>query len=412
MTETDIRFMADDTTDQERTFDLLQHVSRLLPAIYLAALFAGATTAAQIWPGKLDDSFDPASGPNGIIYTLALQPDQKILVAGTFTRFAGEPRAQLARLNVDGTLDATFDPRPGVVAALQNQESYSAPITVLRLQPDGKILLGGIITNYAGVAVPRLLRVDPDGTLDPTFNFDGATTYGKVGDILPLEDGRFVLGTTWTDDGKSLLLLGPTGHMESHLGDGLIRQVQFITPESPGVMLLAGDFGPREMSGDSRNLLRINLDGSWDTNFLTRAPVNLGPSGVVVQPDGKILISSGWRPANLIRLLSDGSIDPDFTPKIEAGVPYRSPQVNAIALDQAQRVLVGGSYGTIDGQPRSCVALLLPNGRLDPSFSPGGGCTGGLDWYGPAVYGILVQEDGRILIAGVFAAVDGIPVSA
>src|SRR5690606_36717529 len=66
------------------------------------------------------------------------QPDGKVLVGGFFTQLGGKPRNRLARLNPDGSLDATFDPGA-------NHAVYS-----LALQPDGKVLVGGVFTQLGG----------------------------------------------------------------------------------------------------------------------------------------------------------------------------------------------------------------------------------------------------------------------
>src|SRR5207253_2492897 len=112
------------------------------------------------------DGFNP--GANDLIQGWALQPDGKILAVGDFTTMGSggtgtNARNRIARLNVDGSLDSSFNP------------GANAPITTVALQPDGKILVGGGFTTLGGggtgtTARNRIGRLNADGSLDATFN--------------------------------------------------------------------------------------------------------------------------------------------------------------------------------------------------------------------------------------------------
>src|SRR5690606_1484583 len=106
-----------------------------LPALCLLGMLA-LLMAAPVRAQSVLDGFDP--GANGPIDTVALQPDGKVLVGGRFTQLGGQPRNRLARLNPDGSLDATFDPGA-------NSFVYS-----VALQPHGKVLVGGYFTQLGG----------------------------------------------------------------------------------------------------------------------------------------------------------------------------------------------------------------------------------------------------------------------
>src|ERR1700741_3192713 len=89
---------------------------------------------AEVIPGSLDTSFDPGTGADATIHALALQPDGSTLIGGAFTRFNGVPRNHLARLNSDGSLDPTFDPRPGIVDSF----GASSLVSALLIKNNGK----------------------------------------------------------------------------------------------------------------------------------------------------------------------------------------------------------------------------------------------------------------------------------
>jgi uncharacterized delta-60 repeat protein len=103
--------------------------------------------------GTLDQSFNTGAGPNFNVNAVAWQPDGKAIIAGNFTSFNGTPTtAALVRLNVDGSLDSSFQAHqvmPG-----------NSPIQLLLMQPDGKILVGGYMTmsgpNFTRRNIARL----------------------------------------------------------------------------------------------------------------------------------------------------------------------------------------------------------------------------------------------------------------
>src|SRR5437879_3383970 len=130
----------------------------------------GTTTRKHIGrltpDGSVDTIFNP--GANDIVDALAIQADGKIVVGGFFTTLGGggsgtSVRNHIGRVNPDGTLDTSFDP------------GANAEIICLALQADGKILVGGSFTTLGGggtgrTARNRIARLNPDGTLDTTFD--------------------------------------------------------------------------------------------------------------------------------------------------------------------------------------------------------------------------------------------------
>jgi uncharacterized delta-60 repeat protein len=132
--------------------------------------------------GTFDDTFNPPGGANGRINDVALQPDGKIIVGGQFTTFNNNGNYKyLARLNADGTLDATFNP-------VLNDEVIS-----LKLQPDGKVLFSGSFTTVNGITRNSLARVNRNGTLDNSFNL-GAGADGLIRSIDVQADGKIIIG--------------------------------------------------------------------------------------------------------------------------------------------------------------------------------------------------------------------------
>lgn len=148
--------------------------------------------------GTLDPSFDPGDGANGTIYAVALQPDGKVLVGGSFSTFAGVARSRIARLNSDGTFDTNF-----VKMANSSVNSVAA-------QHADKILAGGTFaqisdrgsawysTNYHA-----FMRLDSEGNVDASFRMGNGTEaiesppFNWVKTLLIIGD-RAVIGGDFT----------------------------------------------------------------------------------------------------------------------------------------------------------------------------------------------------------------------
>jgi uncharacterized delta-60 repeat protein len=147
--------------------------------------------------GSLDNTFDPGSGTDQSILTLAMQPDGKILIGGNFASYNNITRSRIARLNANGSLDATFDPGFGA-----NQK-----ILTLSIQPDGKIIIGGEFTSYNGTARNRIARLNSDGSLDASFD-PGSGADLSVRTISIQTDGNIIIGgdfTSYNDLGRNRL---------------------------------------------------------------------------------------------------------------------------------------------------------------------------------------------------------------
>ncbi len=140
-----------------------------------------STTAQTV--SHLDSTFGLGSF-NSVVQVMALQSDGKVIVGGSFTYYRTTPVHRLARLNTDGTLDKTFQ------AADDNYDKYST-ITALAIQPDGKILVARKIGS--GKSDKFLIRMNQDGSIDPTFNM-GIGSYIDVKFIQLQADEKIIIG--------------------------------------------------------------------------------------------------------------------------------------------------------------------------------------------------------------------------
>jgi len=161
----------------------------------------------------IDTSFNYGTGTNGAVNKIRIQQDDKIIVVGAFTTYSGSTANRIVRLNTDGTIDPTYNTGVG----------FNATVGFTQLQSDGKLIAIGSFTSYSGSAINRIVRLNTDGTIDTSFN---------VGTGLSNIPTQFIIQT----DGKIVVLCTATTAMT--------------------------------YSGSSFNdIIRINSNGTVDTTF-------------------------------------------------------------------------------------------------------------------------------------------------
>lgn len=175
------RFQANYVSD----FALLPDGRILLAGAFNDVDGAPRVGLARLLPGgQLDRSWVPAGLPAGSeVSVLQVQPDGRILFGGTFQTVGGQARPGVARLNADGSLDTTFAP------ALPPQ-SPGPVVNALALDPGGKVWIGGRF--YVDAAIQNLVRLNADGTVDAGVATAGLTT-GPVNLLRLTDDGRLWL---------------------------------------------------------------------------------------------------------------------------------------------------------------------------------------------------------------------------
>jgi hypothetical protein len=152
--------------------------------------------------GTLDEDFDPGTGTDEGVGSVAVDPDGRVLIVGDFGAVDGVARNRIARLNADGSLDEDFDPGTGA----------DRPIRSVVVQPDGKVLVGGEFRVFNGLArwsVARLLgtaAVEPLTLIAPEMLPDGQFRW-----TLSAAVGRTYIVQASSDlaDWSDLATLGP-----------------------------------------------------------------------------------------------------------------------------------------------------------------------------------------------------------
>lgn len=348
--------------------------------------------------GSLDLTFVPRlTGPSRV-EALAQQSDGRIIAGGVITNVGGVPCANLVRFSAAGVLDPAFAPR------LQG----SGEVLALAVQPDDKVLVGGVFTNVNGVERRALARLEANGALDLSFN-PSTNLFFVVSSILVQSDGRMLVAGNAPTSGvcrQHLARFHPDGQIDASF---LVvttdcRNVFLRLALQPdGQVLLGGSFST--VNGVARSgVARLNPDGSLDLGFAPPTNV-ISVLALAVQPDGRILVGGtsvgplGGNHALCIRLNADGSRDTSFQPKVGA------QRVEAITLQSDGRILLGGDFSVVNQRTRGGLARLNADGTLDETFDTGTGVIGDDD---ESIRALLVQEDGRIVAGGDFTRYNGV----
>lgn len=366
-----------------------------LPFVFL---FVPLAVSAQ--PGTLDPTF----GSNGKAVAMvtgnyssgeaiAEQADGRIVVCG-----ATPGSALLARFLPDGTLDAGFGNNGLVLTDVDAGNDFAGSVAV---QPDGRIVAGGVRFNASAVGQAIVMRHLSNGTLDNSFGTGGIRTITFTGPgssfikgLVLQPDGRIVAcgerytGSAW----KSFVVrLGTDGTTDS--GFGIVElevnaagddNATDIALQDDGRIVVCGS--TMGQAGGGMFVVRLNSDGTFDSSFGTsgRKVLDIGGggsdkgNGVRVQPDGRILVcgvidgSSGYR-LGAARLMTDGTLDPSFATggaaQFDLGVDGQATP--SLALQPDGRILISTANNTASA-PRVKVVRLLGDGMTDPAFGTSG----------------------------------------
>lgn len=318
-------------------------------------------------PPPVDFPVDPTFGGTGFVTTaisagfdtvtaLRGQPDGRILVAGNSHSGRG---FFVSRFTSAGALDATFgDGGSVLVSALSTDDYYGGGIA---LQADGKVLVG---VGWGGTDHPYVVRLEPNGAMDPSFGVSGRVT---------LSQGIQALGIVVAADGSSyvagalrLAHLSAAGVVDTSFGSNgyatLSSLVNGLVIEPSGKLLTVTPSGA---------ITRYTAVGVLDTTFGTNGVVVSGAAAsygpgvgglqiegtIAVQPDGKML---AFRSDGVARYSNAGTLDSTFgTNGIAAPPPSATPGRGALAADG--RIFVATQQGA--------VLRFTSTGNLDQAFS-------------------------------------------
>ncbi|WP_170110738.1 hypothetical protein [Flavilitoribacter nigricans] len=406
---------------------------------FFLIFFCSLTFSSLLHAQELDPDFRPEfSRVAGVVNEVLLQGDNKILLSGSFDYIGNRPaNRRLSRLLPDGQEDPSFTLDPKIALS----SAFRAKI----VQPDDKILIGGSFHDPDREFIGNLLRLLPDGSLDTTFNFSGDRTW-EVQDIDILPDQKILLLTTIQVPGQDDLradrvnVLNPDGSLFSDFpeiqdewesfGD---RTMYGISAYADSSFVLYGQM--LELGEQTANLFRLDVQGAVDMDFHPPESMRTGarisavektPAGLigVVQLNSTVSMLTGS--GELLRSvkLNEGpqgltaagdsmflfytkdlyQINPDTAFSYSIGASsWRAVWDLAIRPDGA--LLVAGNFINFDEVFASGLFRTEPieNGKdlqIDLGFNAAINRPG-------IIYDVQLLNDGKLLVGGFFQVVNG-----
>lgn len=409
--------------EQHRTF--LNTASTLFA---LSALFTGAVLHAA--PGDLDLSF-AGTGKARLVFptaddgnAIAAQVDGKIIVAGS-SKNSTDFDFSVARYNPDGSLDSSFGFDGKVKTAIGSFDDGAAAVKV---QSDGKIVVAGY--SRGGGSRIAVVRYNPGGSLDPTFDGDGiVTTSVEVEDeatALAIQaDGKIVVvgdadnfGPGASDNLSAVVRYNADGSLDASFGggDGIVVSgvdlFRAVTIQADGKIVVAGVSG--NGFGAILVVARYHTDGSPDTSFnggslstSLGGRYSSGATGVAIQqgndlsgtPDKIVVAGSSDREVAVVRLNLNGSFDTSFGggdgivfTDLDGGIGVAVATQGVV--NQPRKIIVAVS----DGSDFTAVRYQA-DGSLDSSFNGDGIATTPAGTGDNYAYAMAISF-GKIVVAG------------
>lgn len=356
-------------------------------------VFLGSLTFAQT--GANDLNFNIGAGANGVVYGSVVQPDNKIIVVGDFTSYNGVYVERIVRLNPNGSLDLSFEP---------NTANYGAnsSINCVSLQSDGKILIAGSFLSFGSQNARRVARLNSNGTLDNSFNVGVSGPNSTVWSIDRQADGKVVIGGDFSTINSipgynGVARLTSSGDVDPSFtgsgANGTVRKVK-IQP-TDGKILIGGNF--TTFNGTAKNsIVRLNTDGTLDANF-----GGIGANNFVVaieiQSDGKILLGGDF--TNYDNALANRFVRINTNGTLDGVFNSSNSTVRNIAIQSDGKIILVGQF---DFNP-TYNAIRLARLNADLSFD----ATFGNSAANSTVFTASVLSDGRIFIGGDFTIFGG-----
>ncbi|HEX6125868.1 MAG TPA: FG-GAP-like repeat-containing protein [Pyrinomonadaceae bacterium] len=393
--------------------------------------------------GTVDNTFSYCSCLLTSVTNVAIQADGKLLVAGAVGR------AKIVRLNADGSHDPSF------VSSFPNDTtSLASTVSIVTLQPDGKIIANLNQFYDTGFHAGYVVRLNIDGASDTAFTpigYDsGRLIHGSLAALVLDQLGRIYVSIT-TSSGPSF-----SSVLRRHNSDGTLDSTwtsPSFTPsfgttynglaiESDGSLLISGrfdtvngvgkrdlvrilpagnvdlDFSPPLLGSGSgqlhvlengkilveynitgnRTLTRLKANGLPDETFSLSPSVNSLSTRFVVDASGRILFLGLSNQLNYryFRLNPDGDLDNTFNPNVTL-----FGRVVSMARQADGKIVMAGNFTQLSGIARSLIGRVNADGSLDPTFDPGTG------FDGPPNH-LVLQADGKIIASGGFNSYNGV----
>jgi len=376
-------------------------VSALGAALVALSLAIGPTSArADGSAGEVNPRFDTGSGlssPNPPTAALAIAipgDGNKSVVSGYFTEYQGKRAPGLIRLKSKGKRDKSFKPGSGP----------NGPVESIIPLNDGKLLIGGNFTTYGGQAMGNIARLNADGSLDTSYQ--PAEFNDQVSAMALMRNGSLLVAGFFTSYGSQavtggLVKLNPDATLDTSFAAPADLQpgsVQSLLKLKNGKALVGGTF-PSYGSSSGGGLVQVNSDGSVDSEFDVGSGFGSAVGGVYSMQKYRrgFLIGGSFSQYDEMRAVNLVHVgDNGWLSKLFSTGKGFDGQVNSVSIQPNNRVVVVGNFEKYRGKKAPGVAQLKKDGARDKSFKAGSGFNG-------SVSASALRPDGTVLVGGFFS---------
>ena len=325
--------------------------------------------------GSLDTTFVPPPSVGLTVWDAIPVAGGGYLMAGELSTVDGVATSGVVKLTATGAVDSTF------AAAGKFPIGPRVVVYSMAEQSDGRIILGGGFSSFAGQTVSNLLRIDASGVLDPTFGAALGTVNSEVGKVqVDASDNVWIAGAFTTIGGVSqprVAKLLSTGALDTAVTPDVLARVSYgraLAVQGDGNVWIAG----ANVFGQDSPIARFKASDGADVASATPVMRQLGTVNAITKTtDGTVWLGGdfhyvdGQSADGLVRLASDGSVAQ------WADLGWTNPGwVNALLPTSDGGLLVGGSFYGSSGAGSGNVANLLKvsaDHSLDSDFATNSG---------------------------------------
>ncbi|MES2484647.1 MAG: delta-60 repeat domain-containing protein [Bacteroidota bacterium] len=357
----------------------------LLNGLTFILLIAGAPLLAQE-DGTIDQTFNPYdvganTGTNDNIEALDVQSDGKLLIGGAFTKYGNQVIGRIARINPDESLDETFDTGTGA----------NGTVTFVKCLPDGKILICGYFTSFNGVNCGTIARLNQNGSLDTTFNIGagiGAGTDDFIRYVKVNSQGEIFIGGNFTvfhGVQKSYIVkLSIDGVIDDSFNAASEAQYFYDIAFKPDGSILGASGG---------YIFNLQANGV----FVDYSPVVDASFQILklyILENGKIFVFLDSGSPSIIRLNADYTVDPTFT--LDSAFANKTVFDCLLSVDNELYAIF------LKNTTSRKIVKFTSTGSVDTSFAIS---DNDVDCW---INTLLYVNNGKLYAAGIFTSINGI----
>jgi uncharacterized delta-60 repeat protein len=369
---------------------------------------------------------------------IVLQQDGKIIAAGYTQTFTTDDDFALVRYNSDGSLDTTFASGGTLTTDFFGGADQ---VKAVALQPDGKIVVAGSTVSPSRFTDFAFARYDSDGSLDTSFGIGGKVTvsfldrFSQATDLALQSDGSIVAVGHAFHSGDftfafALARLNQDGSLDPSFGSGGMvitnffasddefnadDQAEAVAIQTDGKIIAGGRTRPPGGQIDF-GLARYNRDGSLDETFGAGGKVITDFSNstdvardLAIQQDGRIVAAGVGGSAALegdfvlARYDTNGNLDNSFGNggKVATDFFNRTDGALSVAIEPDNKIVAAGA--ATDGARKGVIGLARynSNGSLDASFGDAGKVTSDISTLSSIAQAVALQTDGKVVVGGI-----------